>query len=122
MYSLTMLQGAWLGGAVLAVVVGLVLGVLRLWPRALRVVPAVVFCPLLRRSVTAELAQDAWTLRFADVVRCSVLGARATLTCTRRCLTRSPAFQEAEHEESDLARPTHEGAGAAALGQGRTAA
>jgi hypothetical protein len=88
MYSLTILQGTMLGMTVVATAGTLVLGVLRGFPRALRRVAAVIECPLLQRTATAELDRDEWTLRCVDVVRCSVLGARPAALCSKACLAR----------------------------------
>jgi hypothetical protein len=88
MYSLTILQGTMLGMTIAAMTGALVLGVLRGFPRALRRVAAVIECPLLQRTATAELDRDEWTLRCVDVARCSVLGARPTRFCTKACLAR----------------------------------
>jgi hypothetical protein len=90
MYSLTIMQGTVLGMTIVAMTGALVLGVLRGFPRALRRVAAVIECPLLQRTATAELDRDAWTLRSVDVVRCSVLGARPSALCTNACLARPP--------------------------------
>jgi hypothetical protein len=87
MYSMTLLQGVWLGGAVVVAMVLLVLGVVALFPRAVRAVSLAVYCPLLQRRVRAELARDEWTLRCTDVLRCSVLGGLARAVCNKRCLT-----------------------------------
>jgi hypothetical protein len=86
MFTLTAFEAAALGGVVVAAVLLLVTGVLVAFPRATRPVPATVDCPLLCRRVPAELVRDAWTLRFVDVARCSVLGGDAAVVCSKRCL------------------------------------
>jgi hypothetical protein len=98
MYSMTLLQSAWLGAAALVAVLLLVLGVLAVFPRAARAVSRAVYCPLLQRRVRAELARDEWTRRSTDVLRCSVLGGLAAVTCNKRCLT-----GQAEDERHDTA-------------------
>ena len=89
MYAVTTLQGTLLGLAVLAVTTLLMLSVLRGFPRAIRTIDTVVYCPLLRRMVTAELDRDEWTQRCVDVARCSVLGVPGTVGCTKACLSRA---------------------------------
>jgi len=91
MFTLTGFEAAALGGALLATVLLLVAGVLVAFPRATRLVPATIDCPILRRRVGAELVRDAWTLRFVDVARCSVLGGGAAVICSKRCLAGSAA-------------------------------
>jgi hypothetical protein len=86
MFSLTVVEGGLLGAALVAVTVALVVGVLVAFPRRRRLVSAAVHCPLLDRTVTAELAQDDWTLRYVDVTRCTALGGAAAVLCDRRCL------------------------------------
>jgi hypothetical protein len=95
MYSITSLEGVLLAAATSATATGLVLGVLRLLPRAMQTVTAGVECPLIRRRATAELARDAWTRRFADVTCCSVLGSGSATLCRKSCLleiARTPRF------------------------------
>ena len=89
MFSLTALQGGLLGAGLLAITTLLVAGVLFAFPRQRRIVRATVHCPVLDRAVTAELAQDDWTLRFVDVARCTALGSCASVICDRRCLARA---------------------------------
>lgn len=87
MFTLTVAEGTLLGLGILAALLVLVVGALRAFPRAQRIVPAVVRCPLFfDRAVTADLEWDEWTVRFTDVARCSVLGACASVTCNRRCI------------------------------------
>lgn len=86
MYELTTTQGGLLCLGVLAVATALVLAVFLRFPRASRVEPAVVTCPTLGRQARAELVRDAWTLRFTDVSRCSVLGQVGIKFCNRACL------------------------------------
>jgi hypothetical protein len=86
MYSMTMLEGELLGGAVLIATALVVLGALALFPRAVHTVPTAVSCPLLHCQVKAELVRDEWTLRFTDVVRCSVLGRHGIAMCNKGCL------------------------------------
>ncbi len=93
MYSLTTLEGALLVLVVSTTATVLVLGVLRLFPRAMQTVTAGVHCPLIRQPATAELARDEWTRRFVDVTCCSVLGTPGVALCRKGCLlvvARSP--------------------------------
>jgi hypothetical protein len=95
MYSVTMLEGLLLGFGALLTITMLMLGVWRLFPRAMRTVTAGVACPLIRRPATAELARDEWTRRFTDVTCCSVLGTPGAALCHKECLlavARSPRF------------------------------
>lgn len=85
MYSVTMMEGAVLGLAVVAITAGLLYGVLAGFPRALQTVTAGVTCPLVGRRVEAELVWDAWTVRCVDVRRCAVLG-RCVDLCSRGCV------------------------------------
>jgi hypothetical protein len=89
MYSVTTLEGMLLAAGLLATVTVLVLGVLIAFPRSMRVFAARVYCPLLGRRVGADLERDDWTLRFKQVVRCSVLGRAGAIPCTRACLSAS---------------------------------
>jgi hypothetical protein len=84
MFALTTPEAAMISVVVIVVTVGLVLAVLVLFPRALRAVPAIVTCPMMRRRVYAELMRDDWTLHFTDVTRCAVLGADVRL-CNKAC-------------------------------------
>ena len=84
MFALTTPEAAMISVIVIAVTVGLVLAVLVLFPRAVRAVPAIVTCPMMRRRVYAELMRDDWTLHFTDVTRCAVLGADVGL-CNKAC-------------------------------------
>lgn len=84
MFALTTPEAAMISGVVIAVTAGLVLAVLALFPRAVRAVPAIVTCPMMRRRVYAELMRDDWTLHFTDVTRCAVLGADVRL-CNKAC-------------------------------------
>ena len=86
MYSVTTLEGLLLALVVLVATSALVFGVLAGFPRALQTVPASVACPLVGRPVMAELDRDAWTLRCVDVRRCSVLGRRSVVLCSKGCL------------------------------------
>ena len=106
MYSVTTLEGLLLAAGVLAATAVLVLGVLVVFPRSLRVLPARVYCPLLGRRVGAELARDDWTLGFMDVVRCAVLGRPGPVPCTKRCLSASvpPPLTAAPHDPGTPAR------------------
>jgi hypothetical protein len=106
MYSVTTLDGMLLAAGLLATMVLLVLGVLVVFPRSLRVLPARVYCPMLRRRVGAELARDDWTLGFMDVVRCSVLGRPGPVPCTKGCLSASvpPPVTAAPHDPGTPAR------------------
>ena len=95
MYSLTTLEGTLLALAIAATAILLVLGVLRLFPRAMQAVTAGVDCPLIRQRATAELARDEWTRGFVDVTCCSVLGTAGVALCRKGCLlavARSPRF------------------------------
>jgi hypothetical protein len=85
MYSVTMLEGSLIALAVLAVTSLLLFGVLAGFPRSLQTLTAAVTCPVVGRSVQAELVRDAWTVRCVDVRRCAVLGSRVDL-CSRRCV------------------------------------
>ena len=91
MLTLTEFEAAVLGFGLLATLLLLVGGVLVAFPRATQVVPAAVDCPLLHRRASAELLRDAWTLRFVDVERCSVLGGCAAVICSKRCLAAGAA-------------------------------
>lgn len=86
MFSLTVPEVALLGLGVLASLIVVLVGALRTFPRAQRIISATVHCPLMGRPVTADLEWDEWKLRFVDVARCSVLGACARVTCNRRCI------------------------------------
>ena len=86
MFTLTVAEGTLMGLGILAALIVLVVGALRAFPRAQRIVPAIVRCPLFDRAVAADLEWDEWTVRFVDVARCSVLGACASVTCNRRCI------------------------------------
>jgi hypothetical protein len=86
MYSVTTLEGALLALAVLTATTALVFGVLVGFPRALQTVSAGVACPLVGHRAMAELDRDAWTLRCVDVRRCSVLGGRDVVLCSKACL------------------------------------
>jgi hypothetical protein len=86
MFTLTVLQAAVLGVGLLAVILLLVGGVLVAFPRGTRRVPATVSCPLFHRRARVELLRDAWTLRFVDVTRCSLLGRYSSVICARQCL------------------------------------
>jgi hypothetical protein len=93
MYWLTTLEGA-LIALVVSTAAVLVLGVLRLLPRAMQAVTTGVHCSLIGQPATAELARDEWTRRFVDVTCCSVLGTGVAL-CRKGCLlavARSPRF------------------------------
>jgi len=95
MYSVTTLEGMLLGVGMLLTTTVLVLGVLFLFPRAMRAITAGVECPLTRQRATAELARDEWTRRFTDVTCCSVLGTPGVVFCRKACLlavARSPRF------------------------------
>lgn len=95
MYSVTTLEGALLALAISTTAAVFVLGVLFLFPRAMRAITAGVDCPLIRRRATAELARDEWTRRFTDVTCCSVLGTPGVALCRKGCLlavARSPRF------------------------------
>ena len=95
MYSVTTLDGLLLGLGMLLTTTVLVLGVLFLFPRAMRAITAGVDCPLTRQRATAELARDEWTRRFVDVTCCSVLGTSGVVLCRKACLlavARSPRF------------------------------
>jgi hypothetical protein len=86
MFTLTVAEGTLLGLGILAALIVLIVGALHAFPRARHIVPAIVRCPLLGRTVAADLEWDEWTVRFVDVARCSVLGACASVTCNRRCI------------------------------------
>jgi hypothetical protein len=86
MYSITTLEGALLGGAVLVVTLLPFLGALTVFPRERHTVRTAVSCPLLGRQAVAELVCDEWTRRFTDVVRCSVLGRHGAVACSKSCL------------------------------------
>ena len=95
MYSVTTLVAVGLTLTVSVITVILILGVLRLFPRAMQAVTAGVECPLIGRRATAELARDEWTRRLVDVTCCSVLGAPGVALCRKACLltvTRAPRF------------------------------
>jgi hypothetical protein len=95
MYSLTTLEGALLALAISGTAVVLVLGVLRLFPRAMQAITMGVDCPLIRQRATAELVRDEWTRRAVDVTCCSVLGTPGVALCRKGCLlavARSPRF------------------------------
>jgi hypothetical protein len=85
MYSLTTMEAALLGLAVLAITSMLVYGVLAGFPRTLHVLAAGVVCPVVGRRVEAEVVRDAWTVRCVDVRRCAVLGGRVDL-CRKGCV------------------------------------
>jgi hypothetical protein len=93
MYAVTTLQGGLVALAVSATVTGLVLGVLRFFPRARQTISTGVECSLIRRRATAALERDEWTRCFTDVSSCSVLGSGSGTLCRRSCLlavARSP--------------------------------
>ena len=86
MYTLTLAEVVLLALAMAAVLTVLSVGALRGVPSARQVVPARVRCPLLGRTVAAELVWDEWNVRYVDVARCSALGGCAATLCNRRCL------------------------------------
>jgi hypothetical protein len=85
MYSMTTMEATLLGLALLVVTSALVLGVLAGFPRSLQTLAAGVICPVVGRSVDAEVVRDRWTVRCVDVRRCTVLGRRVDL-CSKGCL------------------------------------
>jgi hypothetical protein len=86
MFTLTVPEGLLLGLGILTALAVLVVGALRAFPRARRIVPALVRCPVLGRDAAAALEWDEWSARFVDVARCSVLGGCASATCNRGCI------------------------------------
>ncbi len=106
MYSVTTLEGMLLAAGLLATLAVLVLGVLAMFPRSRRILPARVYCPLLQQRVGAELERDDWTLRFRNVVRCSVLGRLGAASCSKGCLSASvpPPLSRSPHDPDTRAR------------------
>ena len=97
MYSITTLEGALLTLALSATATGLVLGVLRFFPRVMQTFVAGVECSLIRQRATAEIARDVWTRRLVDVTCCSVLGSPGVSLCRKGCLmVRSFSCKRAE--------------------------
>ncbi|HEU4369068.1 MAG TPA: hypothetical protein VFV05_12675 [Methylomirabilota bacterium] len=88
MFTLTVSGATALILGLLATALLLVAGVLLAVPRAGRVVPATVHCPLLGRPASVELVRDAWTLRIVDVARCSLLHGYTGVICAKRCVAR----------------------------------
>jgi hypothetical protein len=86
MYTLNPTEAALLGLGVLATISAVVAVALRGVPRSSRIATATVHCPLLSRTVTADLEWDDWAVRFIDVTRCSVLGDCAKTACSRGCI------------------------------------
>jgi hypothetical protein len=60
--TLTLAEGTLLGLGVLAALIVLMVGALHAFPRARRIVPAVVQCPLLGRAAAADLEWDQWNV------------------------------------------------------------
>ncbi|HXH81487.1 MAG TPA: hypothetical protein VNN07_01010 [Candidatus Tectomicrobia bacterium] len=85
MYSLTPFEALVLSVIVLGVATALGLAVFVAARRAQGTVATLVTCPVLGRTVSADLARDAWTLRFTAVRRCSALGGQVAL-CNQGCL------------------------------------
>ena len=92
MYELTTQEGMLLALGIVSVATLLLLGVFVRFPRATRVVSAVVVCPTIGCPARAELTRDEWTLRFIDVTRCSVLGHVSVGLCNKACL-RTPTIR-----------------------------
>ena len=86
MFTLSSTEAVVLGVGVLATIVLVVGAALRGVPRSSHVVTTTVRCPLINRTVTADVEWDQWAVRFIDVARCTVLGPCARTSCSRRCV------------------------------------
>lgn len=96
MFTLTPMEAALLTAGVVAVTIGLMLGVFLVFPRSPREVSAYVTCPLLARRIGARLVRDEWTRHMKAVVRCDALGRYAPVTCNQRCLHAPVVMPRAE--------------------------